>query len=70
MTIQEAIDWLQLTDITTATIWSAADRAGVSARQMAEELQAQNVIGDDAVQFVKKMSGRDYETVFHGKTRS
>lgn len=70
MTLQEAIDWLQADDITTGRIWSAADRAGVSTKQMVSELRARNIIDDNAVEFVKKMSGKEYETTFRRKEQS
>jgi hypothetical protein len=69
MGLEEAVQIVLATDVATLVIWNAADRAHVSTRELTEELHRRGIIDADAVQFVKKLTGIDYERKYPEERR-
>ena len=64
ITLEQAVNIVVRNDATTVSIWSAADQAGISAKELTEELHKRKIIDATAGEFVKKMSGKDWERVY------
>lgn len=62
--LDQAVNWvLDGDEVTVFEIWSAADRAKITTKQLTEALRARNIINDAGVEHVKKMSGKGWDRI-------